>query len=75
MDNVYVSMSGREAELNRASEHVAHLRQSARRLAKDAGFGLWSAEERAGGRTPTVSAAELDVNKDGGARCKQVQVK
>lgn len=75
MDNDYAGMTGHVEEFDRASEHVARLRQSARRLARDAGFSSWSGEERAGGRAPTVSATGLDVNKDGGARCNQVQVK
>lgn len=75
MGDAYAGMSRHEAEFNCASEHVAHIRESARKLAKEAGLGSRSTEERAGGRTPTVCAVELNVSRVGGAHCNQVQVK
>lgn len=67
MDNAYAGMSGSVGEFDRArSEHIAQLRQTARRLAADAGFGR---------RMPASSYAGPDVNKDGGPRYNQIQEK
>lgn len=74
MDGAYGVMSGREAEFDRASEHITHLRQTARELAADAGFSS-SAGKSAGWRTRAESNEGPNVNKDGGTRCNQIQVK
>ena len=77
MDSAYAGTSGSVAEFDSAlSGHVAHLRQTARRLAADAGFGPpSSAAERAGAGMPASSYAGPNVNKDGGPCCNQIQVK
>lgn len=75
VDDAYAGASGSVTGLDRASEHVAHLRAMARRLAAEAGFVSPEAAERASGKAPALTDTEPEVNKDGGLRCDQMQVK
>lgn len=47
MASVYAGAWGSVAELDHASEHVAHLRRTSRRPAADAGFAFLSAVDSA----------------------------
>lgn len=70
MDYACAGMSGREA-----SEHIYRLRETARRLAADAGFAMLSEELHAGARPRAMSDAGWNVNKDGGAQFGRPQMK
>ncbi|KAM6927806.1 TATA element modulatory factor [Xenentodon cancila] len=65
-------LSGHLMGLSHAAEHVARLRQSARELAADAGFGEGAS---AGANVPADCDVRPNVNKDGGAMSGQLQVK
>lgn len=67
MDSVCAGTWGREMHFDHSSEHVARIRQAAKRLAVDAGFSSMSDQGRAGVEMPAGSDAGPDVPKYGSA--------
>ncbi|KAK7884629.1 hypothetical protein WMY93_027752 [Mugilogobius chulae] len=73
MDSDYSAIRGHGLDYSRTFEHAARIRQTAKKLAADAGFGTErSSEPRVSAMT---DAAGPDVNKYGVAQGEQVQVK
>lgn len=72
MDSDYAGTSWHVMDSGRSSDHAARLRQTAKKLAADAGF---SVGDGAGTKTPSRGDARPEVNKDGGNQGNQLQVK
>lgn len=74
-DNDYAGTPEHEKYSAREPEHIARLRQMARKLAADAGFSTANGGMRAGGDIYFGSDVGPKVNKDGGVLDNQLQVK
>ncbi|KAK7896492.1 hypothetical protein WMY93_021817 [Mugilogobius chulae] len=72
MDSDYNAIRGHELDYRRTSEHATRIRQTARKLAADAGFSTGRSSDP---RMSAMSDAGPDVNKYGGAHGEQLQVK
>lgn len=72
----YATSPGRETDFSREYDHMLRLKQAARRMAADAGFGARAAHVGAGANTAAGSDNNIpDVNKHGGALCNQLPMK